>query len=57
MKNMRKCIFFQSTKDGERCIFIAPEQWKIVRDRYINFCLNNGIGCPILSNVYSKYKV
>lgn len=46
-------MFYQRTHDGERCVFMPPEDWRISRNKFINFCLNAGRGCPILSRYYS----
>ncbi|WP_243666873.1 metal-binding protein [Vulcanisaeta sp. JCM 16159] len=48
-----KCVFYQRTYDGERCILMPPEDWRVSRSKFINFCLNGGRGCPVLSRYYS----
>ncbi|GAB6946626.1 hypothetical protein JCM16161A_07560 [Vulcanisaeta sp. JCM 16161] len=48
-----KCIFYQRTYDGERCILMSPEDWRVSRSKFINFCLSGGRGCPVLSRYYS----
>ncbi|MFB6470730.1 MAG: metal-binding protein [Vulcanisaeta sp. AZ3] len=48
-----KCMFYQRTRDGERCILMPPEDWRSSRGKFINLCLNEGRGCPVLSRYYS----
>ena len=47
-----KCIFYKSTRDGERCILVSPSDWRSVKSKYLNYCQNEGKGCPILARYY-----
>ncbi len=48
-----KCIFLASTAHGTRCALLSIEDWKKTRERYSEFCRNNGKGCPLLAR-YSR---
>ena len=50
---MQKCIFFQPTRDGDRCIFLPPEEWKIRRSKLLEYCMSGGKNCPILMQYYA----
>ncbi len=52
----RKCIFLQSTRDGERCIFLPPEEWRVRKDKLIQYCNKGGRNCPILAQYYALTK-
>jgi len=49
------CPFYQPCNGrGQcRCVFIAPEEWVLRRERLEQFCLSNGRGCPVLAHVMS----
>ena len=49
----QKCIFLQQTRDGERCIFLPPEEWRIRREKLLSYCTRGGRNCPILAQYYS----
>ena len=48
----KKCIFYQSTRDGDRCIFLPPEEWKARKSKLQEYCLSGGRNCPILAHYY-----
>ncbi|KUO85556.1 MAG: metal-binding protein [Vulcanisaeta sp.] len=53
MSSSNRCVFYQRTHDGERCVLMPPEDWRVSRSKFINLCLNGGRGCPVLSRYYS----
>ncbi|NPA70482.1 MAG: metal-binding protein [Crenarchaeota archaeon] len=54
---MTKCIFYQSTRDGDRCILMPPEEWRLRRGKFIEHCLSGGKNCPILANYYKMKQI
>ncbi|MDT7902934.1 MAG: metal-binding protein [Caldivirga sp.] len=48
-----RCIFLQRTADGERCVLMPPEHWAQSKQRYMQFCMNQGRGCPVYERVHS----
>lgn len=48
-----RCIFYKRTADGDRCVLMPPEDWRQVKQRYLQYCLNQGKGCPVYERVAS----
>ncbi|RLE56641.1 MAG: hypothetical protein DRJ40_05180 [Thermoprotei archaeon] len=45
------CPYYCETRDGRRCIFLSPEEWRIRHEKLLNYCRNGGKGCCILARV------
>ena len=57
-ETVSRCIFYQRTRDGERCILVPPEEWKIIRRRFLKYCYLDEPyeRCPIYIERYLKLK-
>jgi hypothetical protein len=48
------CRYFRPTSRGQRCIFIGVKEWRIMSEKYLQFCRQGGAGCPILASISLK---
>jgi len=47
-----RCRLYAYTGDGERCVLVPPEEWKVIKSKSQQYCTNEGRGCPLLANYY-----
>jgi len=48
------CPYFRLTSRGQRCIFIGVKEWRVLSEKYLQFCKQATRGCPILANITLK---